>query len=115
VLLMVRSICSFCHSTRSVGARKAKQNAMTRQEARHGVINELSAIVSLKATGNKTKLSLNISNKINKMTINFGFLMQQKGLAKMTEIIKHDQIIFITRSAKDGRCPHITINQRRRF
>jgi len=61
---------------RSTGARKAKQNAATRQEARHGIINELNAIVGLKALGNKTKLSLNISNKINKMTIDFGFLMQ---------------------------------------
>jgi hypothetical protein len=61
---------------RSIGARKAKQNAATRKEARHGIINELNAIVSLEALGNKTKLSLNISNKINKMTIDFGFFMQ---------------------------------------
>jgi hypothetical protein len=54
---------SFAILLRGVGARKAKQNATTRQEARHGVIDKLSAIVYLKALGNGTKLSVNVSNK----------------------------------------------------
>jgi hypothetical protein len=48
----------------------AKQNVATRQEGRHGVIDELSAIVGPKALGNRVKLSL---NKGNKVTIDFGF------------------------------------------
>jgi hypothetical protein len=58
----------------SVGIRMAKQNATTGQEGRHGVIDEFSAIVGLKALGNRVKLSLNMDNKVNKVTIDVRFL-----------------------------------------
>jgi hypothetical protein len=64
---------SFAILLGSVGARMAKQNVATRQEGRHGVIYELSAIVGPKALGNGVKLSLNKGNKVNKVTIDFGF------------------------------------------
>jgi hypothetical protein len=67
-----------------------KQNVMTRQEGGDDVIDELSAIVSLKTLWNRVKLSLNIGNKVNKVTIDFGFLAQCKGPAEMSEIIKDD-------------------------
>jgi len=70
---------SFAILLGNVGARMAKQNAMTGQEGGHGVFYELSAIVGLKALGNRVKLSLNIGNKVNKVTIDFGFLAQCKG------------------------------------
>jgi hypothetical protein len=75
VLLMVakHTLC-FATLLGSVGARMAKQNATTRQEGRHGVIDEFSAIVGLKALGNGVKLSLNMGNKVNKVTIDVGFL-----------------------------------------
>jgi hypothetical protein len=70
----VNHMLSFAILLGSVGARMVKQNAMTGQEGGDGVIDELSAIVSLKALGNRVKLSLNIGNKVNKVTIDFGFL-----------------------------------------
>ena len=72
---------SFAILLGSVGARMAKQNATTGQEGRHGIIDELGAIVALITLGNKVKLSLNMGNKINKLTIDFRFLAQRKGLA----------------------------------
>jgi len=103
---------SFAILLGSVRARMAKQNAATGQEGRHGFIDELSAIVGLKALGNRVKLSLNIGNKV---TIDFGFLAQRKSPAEMSEIIKGDQIIFVTRNAKDWRCPDITMNESKGF
>ena len=73
---------SFAILLGNVGARMAKQNAMTGQEGGHGVFYELSAIVGLKALGNRVKLSLNIGNKVNKVTIDFGFLVQCKGSSR---------------------------------
>jgi len=72
---------SFAILLGNVGARMAKQNAMTGQGG-HGVFYELSAIVGLKALGNRVKLSLNIGNKVNKVTIDFGFLVQCKGSSR---------------------------------
>ena len=37
-------------------------------------LNEFSSIVGLKALGNRVQLSLNMGNKVNKVTIDFGFL-----------------------------------------
>ena len=48
----VKHTLSFAILLGSVGARMAKQNAATRQEGRHGVIDELDAIVGLKVLGN---------------------------------------------------------------
>ena len=74
------------------------------------MVNKFRAIVSLKAFWYTTKLSLNVGNEINKMTINFRFLAQRKGPTLMSEIIKHDQIIFITRSTRNRGGPDITMN-----
>jgi len=79
----------------------AKPYSTTGKEGRHGVIDEFSAIIGLKALGNRVKLSLNMGNKINKLTIDFRFLVQRKGPVEMSEIVKDDQIIFITCVAKD--------------
>jgi hypothetical protein len=65
------------------------------------MVNKFCAIISLKAFRYTTRLSLSVSNGINKMTIYFRFLTQQKGPTIMGEIIKHDQIIFITRSTRN--------------
>ena len=65
---------SFAILLGSVRARMAKQNAATGQEGRHGIIDELGAIVGLKTLGDRVKLSLNMGNKINKLTIDFRFL-----------------------------------------
>jgi hypothetical protein len=56
-----------------------------------------------------------MGNKINKVTIDFRFLAQWKGPAKMSEIIKDDQIIFITRVAKDWGSSDITVNKSKGF
>ena len=93
----------------------AKQNATTGQEGRHVIIDELGAIVGLKTLGTRVKLSLNMGNKINKLTIDFRFLAKQKGPAEMSEIIKDDQIIFITRVAKNRRSPDITVKECKGF
>jgi len=74
------------------------------------MVNKFRAIVSLKAFRYTTKLSLSVGNEINKMTIYFRFLTQRKGPAIMSEIIKHDQIIFITRSTRNRGGPDITMN-----
>ena len=95
--------------------KMVKQNATTGQEGRHVIIDELGAIVGLKTLGNRVKLSLNMGNKINKLTIDFIFLAQRKGLAEMSEIIEDDQIIFITRVANHWRSLDITVNESKGF
>jgi len=74
------------------------------------LIKNLIAIVNLKALRYRTKLSPSICNEINKTTIDFEFLRQRKRPVKMTEITRHDQIIFVTQSTKDWRGPYITMN-----
>ena len=111
----VKHTLSFAILLGSVGARMAKQNVATGQEGRHGIIDELGAIVVLKTLGNRVKLSLNMGNKINKLTIDFRFLAQRNGPAEMNEIIKDDQIIFVTHVANHWRSPDITVNESKGF
>jgi hypothetical protein len=73
------------------------------------MVNKFRANVSLKAFKYTTEQK-SISNEINKMIIYFRFLTQRKELAIMGEIIKHDQIIFITQSTRNRGGPGIIMN-----
>ena len=54
-----------------VGAQGAKQDAAASQEGSGGIVDELGAIIRLKAAHRKTELCVSVSNKLDNMFMNF--------------------------------------------
>jgi hypothetical protein len=70
-----------------VGARGAKQDAAASQEGSGGIVDELGAIICLKTAHKKAELCVSVSNKLNNMFMNFGYMAKRKHPTIMSIII----------------------------
>ena len=94
-----------------VGARGAKQDAAASQEGSGGIVDELGAIICLKTAHRKVELCVSVSNKLNNMFMNLGFMAKRKDPTIMCIIINYDKIKFIARNTQNWRGPDITVNK----
>jgi hypothetical protein len=97
-----------------VGARGTKQSAAASQEGSGGIVDELGAVICLKTAYRDTELCVSVSNKLNNMIMNFGFMAEGKRPTIMSIIINHRKIKFITRNTRNWRGPDITVNEFKR-
>ena len=77
-----------------------QQDTFAGQQGNGSSVDELGAVISLKALGQGAELGLGVSEEINNMRMNIRFMAQRKSLDKVTVIINYDQIIFEARSAQ---------------
>jgi hypothetical protein len=100
---------SFTVLGRSVGARHAKMNPMSKEE-RDGIgVIELAVVVTLDCLNGGAELSGHISKEISKGGVRVRLKVQRKCPQIVRAIIENDQIIFITRNTNDGRGPYVTM------
>jgi hypothetical protein len=72
-----------------------------------GVVVELAAVIALECTNRTTELCGDPSEEVGE-----GVKGATEGsLEKMREVIQNDQVVFVTREAKDRRSPEITMNK----
>jgi hypothetical protein len=105
---------SFAILSGCVGARGAKKDAAGNQEGGGGIVEELGAIICLKTTYRKPELSVSVSNKLNNVFINFGFMAKRKRPTIMCIIINYHKITFIARNTRNWRGLDITMNKFKR-
>ena len=77
-----------------IGARGAKQDTATSKEGGSGVVDELGAVVRLKALDRRAELGMSISNKFNNMPVDLRFKPKRKNPTVMCEIINHHKIVL---------------------
>ena len=105
---------SFTILLRSIGTIKMKDNALCSEEIVHGMVDKFCPIISLETFDGKTELCTNIGNKISKVLTDLRLVLKGKRPAKMSEIIKEDQVITATRNTRNRRRPDITMNYLKR-
>ena len=91
-----------------------QQDTFAGQQGNGSSVDELGAVISLKALGQGAKLGLGVSEEINNMRMNIRFMAQRKSLDKVTVIINYDQIIFEARSAQHRKHPYIAMKKLKR-
>jgi len=84
-----------------------QQDTFAGQQGNGSSVDELGAVISLKALGQGAELGLGVSEEINNMRMNIRFMAQWKSPNKVTVIIHDDQIIFKAKSAQQRRRPYI--------
>jgi len=102
---------SFAILSGCVGARGAEEDAAASQEGGGGSVEELGAIICLKTAHRKTELCVSVSNKLNNVFMNFGFMAKRKCPTIMCIIINYHKIKFIARNTRNWRGPDITMNK----
>ena len=75
--------------------RRVETRSISRHVGYGGLVNELSAIISLEAFVTKAKLCASVSNEINHVTMHIRLSMERKSPAKVGEIIQQNQIIRV--------------------
>jgi hypothetical protein len=96
---------------RSVRARESKANAKSGKEIPKGGGEKFSSIITLEALYGHMILSMHECEKSLKSDACVRFFAQGKCPRVVCEIIKHNQVIFITRKANNGGGPQITMNK----
>jgi len=91
-----------------------QQDTFAGQQGNGSSVDELGAVISLKALGQGAELGLGVSEEINNMRMNIKFMAQRKNLDKVTVIINYDQIIFEARSAQHRKHPYIAMKKLKR-
>jgi hypothetical protein len=83
---------------------------MAGEEGSSSQINKLSPVVSLNGFRCGAKLCLSAGNELNNVAVHLRFLSKRKRPPIMRKIIQQNKIVFKSRDAEYGRCPHITMN-----
>src|SRR6266542_2071956 len=100
---------------RSVRTRHPEKRAMGEQEGAGGGVIKLAPVVTLDGLDSAAELDSNIGEKIGQSVIHVRFKFEREGPQIMSEIIKKNQIVFITRHANNWGCPQIKMQQLKRF
>jgi hypothetical protein len=96
---------------RSVRARETKANAKSSKEILKGGGEKFASIITLEALYDHMILSVHECEKSLKSDACVRFVEQWECPRVVGEIIKHNQVIFITKKANNGGGPQITMNK----
>jgi hypothetical protein len=96
---------------KSVRAREVKANAKSGKEILKGGGEKFPSIITLEALYDHMILSMHKCEKSLKSDACVRFVVQGKCPRVVCEIIKHNQVIFITIKANNGEGPQITMNK----
>ena len=79
------------------------------EEIAGGGVVEFTAIVTLDAFNGTAKLRRDISKEMRKSSKSVRFKSKRKHPSEVGAVIKNYKIVFITRNARNGRSPKITM------
>lgn len=94
---------------RGVWAGKSKDNAMLEKQVAIASVVKFSAIVTLKKSNGCGEMGRDKLLKLHKNAMNIRFGLKRKRPHVVSEIINHNQIIFVSRHTENRGRPNITM------